>query len=141
MKHTKGWLIFWIIFQALICLGWLAVGIYWGVYKENILVGVYFWLFSGIFLIGTIKDICEIVRHKWIEREALAELSLEDIEKRKKELTLQYLKKQVRQIRNRKLRWDTIKHLGEIDEKGIEEEEQITKEFENIWYGAGSGDI
>ena len=80
MKHTKGWLIFWIIFQTLICLGWLGVGIYWGIYNENILVGAYFWLFSGIFLIGTIKDICELVKHNYITREALYELHREDVE-------------------------------------------------------------
>ena len=132
MKHLKGWLIFWVIFETLCFFGFLGVGIYWGIYKEIIIAGFYFWLFASIWLACAIKDICELVRHNWIDEKALAELSLEDIEKRKKQLTLQYFKKRVSQIHNRKLRWDTMKHLGEIDDQGIEEEEQIIEEFENV---------
>lgn len=83
MKHTKGWLIFWIVFETLMFLGFLGVGIYWGIYKEIIIAGFYFWLFASIWLVCAIKDIFDLIRHNWIEREALYELHREDVENMK----------------------------------------------------------
>ena len=80
MKHTKEWLIFWIIVNLLCFAGFTYCGILCGIYKGIILAGVYFWIFAGIFLVCAGTMIANLVRHNWIKQEALYELWREEIE-------------------------------------------------------------
>ena len=98
MKHTKGWLIFWILFQSLICLGFISVGIYWGIFNKIILAGFYFFVFAGIFLVGAIKDICALIRNDWIEEDAINELYKEEVEKRKVEMKREFAIKELKRL-------------------------------------------
>ena len=84
-KHTKFWLIVWLVVNAICFIAFSGIGVYWGIYKENPIAGIYFWIFAGIFLISAIQNILALIRHEWITRDAINELYREEVEKRKEE--------------------------------------------------------
>ncbi|MBQ7798062.1 MAG: hypothetical protein IJ371_02960 [Clostridia bacterium] len=80
MKHTKGWLIFWIVVDILMTIFWVYVGVLKSKEAGSWIVGAYFWLFALIFLVCLIKVIAQLIRNNWIEREALYEIYREEVQ-------------------------------------------------------------
>ena len=80
MKRLKGYLIFWIIFNLLGFLAFTGIGIFLGIVNGIIYAGVYIWIFAATFLVCAAVLIAHLVRHNYIEREAIYEVTREEVE-------------------------------------------------------------